>query len=302
MEDQMVVKENQQQALSNGDTKSAYVIRPTNFTELMSYADMLAKSSMVPKQFQGKKEDILIAIQMGAEVGLAAIQSLQCIAVINGRPSMWGDAVLALVQSSGKLEMIEETAYQDSKRGRVRKCVTKRKGYAAPHVTEFSESDAKAARLWSKEGPWTNYPDRMLQMRARAFNLRDQYADVLRGIAVREEVEDIVMVASESSTTSQPVYEPKPVALEKCFLERSIEGMDLLKFSPEEKDYTLNHFGDRHEDLYKDLTQIAKAKDRKKARADFIDKICGVISTLPAEADPANSPQSPVASDGELFS
>lgn len=302
MQEEMMIKEGQQTQLANADSKSAYVIRPANFTELMSYADMLAKSSMVPKQFQGKKEDILIAIQMGAEVGLAAIQSLQCIAVINGRPTMWGDAVLALVQSSGKLEMIEETSYQDAKRGRVRKCVTRRKGYAAPHVTEFSESDAKAARLWSKEGPWTNYPDRMLQMRARAFNLRDQYADVLRGIAVREELEDIVMVTSETSTTSEPVYEPKPIALEKSFLDRSLDGMEFLKFSPEERDYTLNHFGDRHEELYKDLTEIVKSKDRKKARGEFIDKICGVISTLPSEAPATTVSQANAPSDGELFS
>jgi hypothetical protein len=51
--------------------------------------------------------------------------------------------------------------------------------------------DAKAAGLQGKQGPWTQYPKRMRQMRARAFALRDVFPDVLRGLPVAEEVMDI---------------------------------------------------------------------------------------------------------------
>ena len=50
---------------------------------------------------------------------------------------------------------------------------------------------AKKASLWTKPGPWQQYPDRMLQMRARGFALRDTFADVLRGLISREEAEDM---------------------------------------------------------------------------------------------------------------
>tara|TARA_R110002020_G_scaffold37892_1_gene114463 strand:- start:30 stop:494 length:465 start_codon:yes stop_codon:yes gene_type:complete len=50
---------------------------------------------------------------------------------------------------------------------------------------------AKKAKLWGKPGPWTQYPARMLQVRARAMALRDQFADVLSGIHIGEEVRDI---------------------------------------------------------------------------------------------------------------
>ena len=39
------------------------------------------------------------------------------------------------------------------------------------------------------------YSSRMLQMRARAFALRDAFADALRGIQCREEMQDVPKTA-----------------------------------------------------------------------------------------------------------
>lgn len=50
--------------------------------------------------------------------------------------------------------------------------------------------DARKAGLAGKQGPWTSYPKRMRQMRARAFALRDVFPDVLRGMPVAEELMD----------------------------------------------------------------------------------------------------------------
>ena len=55
----------------------------------------------------------------------------------------------------------------------------------------FSVADAKKAGLWGKQGPWTNYPDRMLLFRARGFILRDVFGDVLKGFKTTEELADI---------------------------------------------------------------------------------------------------------------
>src|SRR6185295_12780043 len=53
------------------------------------------------------------------------------------------------------------------------------------------QADAKTANLWGKAGPWTQYPKRMLQMRARGFGCRDCFPDLLRGIIIKEEAEDM---------------------------------------------------------------------------------------------------------------
>lgn len=169
---------------------------PANLTEAISFSGMLAKSSMVPKQYQGKPEDILVAVQWGYEVGLAPLQALQNIAVINGRPSVYGDAAMALVQNSPVCEDIEEFF-----EGEVAVCVAKRKG-RKPVTARFSVDDAKRAALWGKSGPWTQYPKRMLQMRARGFALRDAFPDVLKGLITAEEARDIpsdVVVRSEAA-------------------------------------------------------------------------------------------------------
>jgi hypothetical protein len=51
---------------------------------------------------------------------------------------------------------------------------------------------AEQARLTQKEGPWQSYPQRMLKMRARSWTIRDGFADVLRGLHIREEVDDFI--------------------------------------------------------------------------------------------------------------
>jgi hypothetical protein len=162
---------------------------PANITEAIKFSEMLSKSQMVPKQYQGKPEDILVAVQWGYEVGLAPMQALQNIAVINGKPSVYGDAAMALVLASPVCEGIEETIEGEGTENPVAVCVAKRRG-RSPVVAKFSVSDAKRAGLWGKQGPWTAYPKRMLAMRARGFALRDAFADVLKGLITAEEAQD----------------------------------------------------------------------------------------------------------------
>jgi len=157
---------------------------PTTLGEAMQFSELMAKSSMVPKAYQGKPEDILVACQWGAEIGLSPLQALQNIAVINGKPSVYGDAALALVQNSPTCEDIQESI-----EGETAICTALRRG-RTPVTVRFSVDDAKRAGLWGKQGPWTQYPKRMLQMRARGFALRDAFPDVLKGLITAEEAQD----------------------------------------------------------------------------------------------------------------
>jgi hypothetical protein len=123
------------------------------------------------------------------EMGLAPMQALQNIAVINGKPSVYGDALMALVQASPVCEDIEEFFEHEGTPNPVAVCVAKRKG-RKPVTARFSVEDAKRAGLWAKQGPWTAYPKRMMQMRARGFALRDAFPDVLKGMITAEEAQD----------------------------------------------------------------------------------------------------------------
>jgi hypothetical protein len=165
--------------------KPSFSLTPSSLAEAMEFAGMMSKASIVPKDYQNNPGNILVAIQWGMEIGLQPLQSMQSIAVINGRPSIWGDAMLALVRSSGLLEAINEDVTESKA-----VCTIKRRGEQEV-VREFSMQDAKQAGLTGKQGPWAQYPKRMLQMRARAFALRDVFPDVLRGVHVAEEAQDM---------------------------------------------------------------------------------------------------------------
>jgi hypothetical protein len=176
-------------------------LSPQTFEQALTFADYLADSDMVPKDFKGKPGNCLIAMQWGAELGLKPLQALQNLAIINGRPSLWGDAVIALVRGSPLCEYVNE---EDD--GTQAICRVKRRG-EPEQVRTFSVQDARDAGLQGKSGPWTQYPKRMRQMRARAFALRDVFPDVLRGMPVAEELMDM---PTEKHMGAAEVIAPPP--------------------------------------------------------------------------------------------
>jgi hypothetical protein len=162
---------------------------PQTMTEAIDFSNMLSKSTMVPKAYQNKPEDVLVAVQWGYELGLAPLQALQNIATINGKPSVYGDAAMALVQNSPVCEDVKEYFEGEGSSNPIAVCVAKRKNRTEV-ISKYSVEDAKRAGLWNKQGPWTQYPKRMLQMRARGFALRDAFPDVLKGLITVEEAQD----------------------------------------------------------------------------------------------------------------
>lgn len=176
---------------------------------LWRFASYVQKSGLAPKGIQ-TTEAIFVAIQMGLEVGLTPMAALQNIAVINGRPSIWGDAQLAVCRGTRELVEFEEWFEVGGKRqtrnpstytdDTTAICKVKREGFSAAEVA-FSVADAKQANLWGKDGPWKQYPWRMLRMRARSFALRDQFGDALRGMKSAEEAQDMTIEVEPVTTT-----------------------------------------------------------------------------------------------------
>lgn len=239
----------------NEVAKKEFNFEITSLDQAMDYAKMIADSDLAPKDYKGKPGNVLIAMQFGYEIGLKPLQSIQNIAVINGRPSLWGDAMLALVQSHPLCEYINETFANGEA-----SCAVKRRGDDREYVYTFSKEDAKLAGLINKPGCWSQYPERMLQMRARGFALRDKFSDVLKGIAMREEVQDYVVELTPESN--------KKTATEK--LDKLIEQKTSPKLSYEDVHcmmtdaQTLEDL-DRASEYAKDLSDA----DKQKARATY---------------------------------
>ena len=123
----------------------------------------------------------------GCEIGLQPLQAFQNVAVINGNPTLWGDALVAVVKGSGECELL--TTHYDEET-QTATCTTQRKG--EPEETRtFSWAEAEKAGLTTKnESVYQKYAKRMLMTRARSYVLRDVYADILKGFEVREVVQE----------------------------------------------------------------------------------------------------------------
>jgi hypothetical protein len=198
----------------------AFDLTPHSLSEAMQLAEMMAKSELVPQNFRNKPADVLIAVQFGAELGLLPLQALSSIAVINGRATIWGDGLLGLVLNSGMMENYKEMTCEEIEAAGKAVFWCKRKGNPEPIQREFSIEDAKKAHLWNnpaKKPIWTDYPFRMLQMRARSWALRDGFADVLKGLQCREEVEDYEITEAPPAlamprrlSARQQIAEPDP--------------------------------------------------------------------------------------------
>jgi hypothetical protein len=161
-------------------------IVPQTIEEVFRLATAIAKSGMAPRDMS-TPEKITVAILHGLEIGIPPMMAINKIAVVNGRPTLWGDAIPALLLSKG-FRIREEMETGPS--GRTAICTVIRPNGERIERT-FSEDDAKTAGLWGKQGPWKQYSDRMLQMRARGLAARDGAADVLSGIYLAEEAQDI---------------------------------------------------------------------------------------------------------------
>lgn len=197
---------------------------PNSFEALYRMSKIMSASGLMPQGIQ-TPEAVFVAVQMGLEVGLSPMQAVQNIAVVNGRPSIWGDAALGLVRASGRLEYFAESfdgTFPDDNYQAI--CSAHRTGEDKATVRTFSIADAKRAELWiadspnldwkKRQTPWYKYPKRMLQMRARSWALRDGFTDILKGLKMAEEVFDYeadMVQAMPGTGTFEPEKKEEPV-------------------------------------------------------------------------------------------
>jgi hypothetical protein len=202
------------------ETKSvAQLFNFSSFKDAWDAAEKIATTSLIPKGYQGKPAEIVACWQFGLELGIPPMQSLTAIAVINGRPSLYGDGFLAVIQASPEFVDCDESYDAETQTAR---CIMRRRNRSDVERT-FSMQEAQRAGLANKDGPWKNYPQRMLQMRARGFAGRDQFADVLRGMTIAEEASDLPEREVQGDTIRRSI--PKPERSDESASERLLQAI-----------------------------------------------------------------------------
>jgi hypothetical protein len=196
-------------------------IIPRDVKEATLMARGIIASGIVPKAFRYAENErdaddnlihrkgdpneplIIMGILKSLEVGMPPITGLSYLLPINDRFTIWGDGAVGLVQGKRLISKqthvkigpaldptLELADWPDEYGHEVRYW---RVGQEEPYVGRYTVGDARRARLWLNQykKPWLESPDRMLFNRARAFALRDGFADALAGLAIAEEVRDM---------------------------------------------------------------------------------------------------------------
>lgn len=219
-------------------------------------AHTLAHSTLVPDAYLGRPNDCFVAINMGAELGMEPFQAIQSIAVIDGKPCLYGDGLIGVVRASPKCKWIQESVSED---GLSATCITQRDGDPEPISATYTMDNAIQAGISNKPN-WKKHPQRMLQMRARAYCLRDAYPDLLKGLGVAEERMDHEDTPPPITNYELAQPEPQP-AIED-------QSQDVVTF--EQVDHAMKQSDDMESLLNAaELAKQLSAEDQVKARATY---------------------------------
>lgn len=191
------------------DNKSLAVV-PRTLPEVQSMAEILAQSSLLPKELTGKVPDVVVQILAGAELGLSPMASIRGVHIVQGKPILSADTMVALVLASGSCEYFQVESETDT----AVTYVCQRRGAPSPQRYTWTDEDTKLAGLNTKDN-WRLHKKQMRRARCKAILARDSFPDVLAGVyeADSEEI-DIPRAAAPPPAVRRVEREPEAVDAE----------------------------------------------------------------------------------------
>lgn len=203
-------------ALATLSPSSALAFEPADVQSAVNLAKLLVASRLLPRTL-ATPEAAFTVIMVGRELGLTAMQSIRSIHVIEGKPTMSADLMVALVKRSPVcryFRIVESTAD-------VATYETLRDGEEKPTRLSWTAKQAREAGLAGK-GNWKNFPDAMLRARAAAALCRAVYPDVMLGVYETDEI-----------APSAPIAEVVPSTANADVIEAFIQRIEAAATLPE---------------------------------------------------------------------
>ncbi len=179
-------------------------IVPTTIEEVFRLAELIKQSDLAPYQLK-TPQAVAVVLLKGLEIGLPPMAALECIGVINNKACLHSDGIPALLWSRG-FKIKEWYENEDAIDKIVAHCeITRPDG--DKYTFKYSAQDAKDNGLWdtreknhkgeANKSPWFLFKKRMVRMRCRGWLARDCASDVLKGIPIFEEQQDIELSRTE---------------------------------------------------------------------------------------------------------
>jgi len=260
-------------------SKPITALVPSTVAEAQQLSKTYAKSHLLPKELQGKEADIFVTIMAGQELGLAPMASLRSIHVVQGKPVISADGLVAVALAHPQCEYFHSVTSSDTEAT----YETKRKG-SPPTRRSFTSEDAKRAGLLGKD-TWKKYPAAMLRARCKADLARDVYPDAVSGVYTPDEAQDIDPRAARAIDVEPASAAPEPAeqapdetlgaddlaaAMRDCDTERQLERyqIDCAALEGDELEDIRAVYGEVRTTLRSAVVAALKACDWYYGRAD----------------------------------
>lgn len=183
--------------------QSLQTIRPDEYSVIREQASALVKTGFLPNAIK-TPEQALAIILTGRELGIPAMAALNSINVIQGKPTVSPQLMIALINRSGSLDDIRFDVQAD------RVSVTMKRKGRTPHTETFGVEQAKALGLMTK----SNYNQQavtMFKWRAVAACARVVFPDVILGLYTHEEINPNLTVNEDGEIIGEAMPEPVTV-------------------------------------------------------------------------------------------
>jgi len=155
-------------------------------------ANYLAKSTIVPKEYQNNVGNCLIAIDMSVRLGVPPLMVMQNLYVVNGRPAWSSQYIIAMINNSKKY--MTELQFELTGEGDNMECYAwaeDKNGHkvVGPTITiKMAKDECWTTKNGSK---WKTMPEVMIRYRAASFFGRLNCPDMIMGIYTVDEVVEL---------------------------------------------------------------------------------------------------------------
>jgi hypothetical protein len=163
------------------------IYNASDFEKAAKMAAFLSKSTFIPRQFQNKPSDCLIAMQMAASLRVTPFEVMKGIYVIDGKPAFTAQFALALVNRFGPFDAPIKCRTTGSG---LELCVTAYAKFAGTEEEATATATMKGAHAagWTKNRNYEAIPEQMLFYKAALMLIRRYCPHILMGMLTEDEV------------------------------------------------------------------------------------------------------------------
>ena len=170
----------------------------------LKFSEIMAQADIIPTHYRGKPANVFIAVQSALRMNLDPMQIMQNTFVISGKLGMVTAFAISLANQSGLFdsgiryriegsgENLKVTAYTNLKKG----------GAEISYTITMKEARAEG---WTKNAKYQSLPELMLRYRAATLLIRTHVPEVLNGMHMVEEIEDVVISTKDVTPKTQSI-------------------------------------------------------------------------------------------------